>query len=288
MNPNDSLRRFILEDRGVRGSLVRLNDTWKDIAGTDYYPPPVRTVLGEAAAAAAILGRNLKFDGRLTLQLQGGEGLQLLLVQCTNELNLRGLARYTDSLPSSFQELVMGGTLSVNLESEPAGERYQSVVPLDQGCLADCLGHYYRQSVQVPTLFVLEAAENRVTGLMLQTLPERNTAGRAWDDLVAMAAELDLNRAGHLEDEFLLTTLFPEEDIRLFKPESLRFVCDCSAERIDRMLKMLGPDELGAMLQEQGDVEVRCEFCNRLWVVTAAHLSELIDETAGILSRGVH
>ena len=288
MNNQDSLRRFILENQGVRGSLVRLSSTWADIASTDYYPDPVRTVLGEATAAAALLGRNLKFDGRLTLQLQGGEGLQLLLVQCSNQLTLRGLARYTDSLPVSFQELVAGGSLCVNGESQPGGERYQSIVPLGQTCLADCLAYYYRQSVQIPTLFLLETTRERVTGLMLQTLPDRETPAGAWEQLVAMTTDLDLNRAGQLEDEFLLTTLFPEEDVRLFQPEPVEFLCDCSEERIDRMLKMLGPEELGAMLQEQGDVDVRCEFCNRLWTVTADHLGELIDETAGQLSGGLH
>ena len=83
---SDTLRRFLFEKEDVRGSIVRLNDTWRHLLNADDYPEHVRPVLGEALAATALLGRNLKFDGRLTLQVQGGAHLRLLVMQCDHQL----------------------------------------------------------------------------------------------------------------------------------------------------------------------------------------------------------
>ena len=96
MSDLDTLRRFLFEKEEIRGSIVRLGSTWQQLQATDDYPESIRNLLGEAAAATALLGRNLKFDGRLTLQVQGGEHLRLLVMQSDNQLRLRGLARFGD------------------------------------------------------------------------------------------------------------------------------------------------------------------------------------------------
>ena len=182
----DTLRRFIFEGEDILGSIVRLDDVWDTLRTADNYPSQIEPLVGEAAAAAALLGRSLKFDGRLTFQVQGAEHLRLLVMQTDNKLNLRGIARYGDKLPEYFTELVEGGLLTITIESDGLGgkaERYQSVVPLSEKTLADCLGVYYRQSVQLPTVLLLDASNQRAAGLMLQAMPERSpavVAGSSW------------------------------------------------------------------------------------------------------------
>ena len=130
----DCLRRFIFEGEDILGSIVRLDDTWQAIRSADDYPPQVEHVVGEAAVATALLGRSLKFDGKLTFQMQGAEHLRLLVMQSDNNLNIRGIARFGDALPEHFTELVDGGLLTITIESSGMGEkkaeRYQSIVPL--------------------------------------------------------------------------------------------------------------------------------------------------------------
>ncbi|MEE4184761.1 MAG: Hsp33 family molecular chaperone HslO [Gammaproteobacteria bacterium] len=284
----DTLRRFVFEHEEIRGSIVRLDDTWQELRAADTYPPGIEGVLGEALAATALLGRNLKFDGRLTLQVQGGEHVRLLVMQADNQLRVRGLARFGDSVPNEFAALVAGGALCVTVESGAKAERYQSIVPLNEPCLAQCLEHYYRQSVQLPTVMLLAADAGRATGLMLQAMPERKAGSGRWQRLVQELAGLDALRMSRLEDAVLLGALFPDDDIRLFEPEPVSFHCDCSLERIENMLRILGPNELVDLIANQDPVEIRCEFCNAAYRVSASRIMTLVAELSGASGSAVH
>lgn len=284
----DTLRRFVFEHEEIRGSIVRLDDTWQSLRAADAYPPSVEGVLGEALAATALLGRNLKFDGRLTLQVQGGEHVRLLVMQADNELRVRGLARFGDTVPDEFAALVAGGALCVTVESGAKAERYQSIVPLTEPSLARCLEHYYRQSVQLPTVFLLAADAGRATGLMLQAMPERKSGSGRWQRLVAELAGLDALRVSRLDDEVLLAALFPDDDLRLFDPEPVSFHCDCSLERIENMLRILGPNELVDLIADQDPVEICCEFCNSAYQVPASRIMTLVAELSGGSGSAVH
>jgi molecular chaperone Hsp33 len=284
----DTLRPFVFEQEEIRGSIVRLDATWQSLRTADDYPPQVEALLGEALAATTLLGRNLKFDGRLTLQVEGGEHVRLLVLQCNNHLEVRGLARFGDVLPENFTELVDGGALSVSVESGKKQERYQSIVPLSEIDLAACLGAYYQQSVQLPTIFLLGADEQRAAGLMLQAMPEKVVGNGRWQQLLKELEGLDMLRMGSLDDETLLASLFPEDDIRLFAPNPVAFKCDCSLTRIENMLRMLGPQELAELVQDQGPVEIRCEFCNAAYKVAAERLFALAAELSGTSDESLH
>lgn len=287
-HPADNLRRFVFEQQEIRGSIVRLHATWQRLLHADHYPPQVQAMLGEALAATALLGRNLKFDGRLTLQIQGGAHLRLMVLQCDNQLRMRGLARFGDYVPDSFTELVDGGVMCVTVESGQKAERYQSIVPLSEVDLAESLSLYYRQSVQLPTLFMLAADAEQACGLMLQALPERKTGDGYWPRMVAGLQGLDIARMAHLQDEVLLGALFPDDDIRLFDPEPVSFHCECSDARIENMLKMLGTAELTDIIAQQDPVEIRCEFCNRLYSLPAERILRFIAELGGDVEKSLH
>jgi len=284
----DSLRRFIFEGEDILGSFVRLGDVWQSLRSADDYPEALQNVVGEAAAATALLGRSLKFDGRLTFQVQGGDPVFLLVMQTNHELVLRGLARWSneaygelaqDSLPT-FKQLVNGGQFSITVEAANNPERYQSIVPVTENVLEGCLQHYYEQSVQLPTILLLSADEERAAGIMFQAMPERKSGSGRWRQLVDELAGLDVLKMSGLEDSVLLSTLFPEDDIRLFDPEPVSFNCDCSMEKIENVLRMFGKEELENLLSEPGAVEVRCEFCNELYEVELDRVRELIAEVA--------
>lgn len=283
----DTLRRFVFEKQEIRGSIVRLQDTWQHLLTADEYPPQVQAMLGEALAATALLGRNLKFEGRLTLQIQGGEHLRLMVLQCDHQLRMRGLARFGDVVPDTFTELVDGGVLCITVESGRESERYQSIVPLSEIDLADSLALYYQQSVQLPTIFMLAADGECAVGLMLQTLPERKPGSGYWKRMVRDLQGLDVARMSQVQDEVLLTALFPDDDIRLFEPEPVSFHCECSDERISNMLKMLGAAELQDLVAQHDPVEIRCEFCNQLYSLSAERIFALVAEI-GETAKSVH
>src|SRR5580698_7856021 len=95
--PGDEVRRFIVENQPVRGHWVRLEGAWRELRAHREYPEPVRELLGQAVAASVLLAAPLKFDGTLTLQLQGNGAVKLLVAQCTHDFRLRAVANFDDA-----------------------------------------------------------------------------------------------------------------------------------------------------------------------------------------------
>jgi molecular chaperone Hsp33 len=265
----DSLRRFIFEGLQVRGEIVRLDAAWRQVLEHQDYPPAVRAVLGEALAATVLLASTLKFDGTLTLQLQGDGPMYLLVAQCTNQGAVRGLAKWEgDTGGLSLAALTGDARLAITIERGAGKDRYQGIVPVAGESLADCLDHYFAGSIQVPTRLWLATGTERSAGMLLQRLPEsvpgrRESEDDDWERLLALAGTLraeELLGLGHRE---LLGRLFAEDDVRLFGEAPVTFACSCDRERVATTLKMLGRSEISQLIAERGLVEVRCEFCNR-------------------------
>jgi molecular chaperone Hsp33 len=292
----DAAFRFTVEHQAVRGEFVRLGPAWLALREHADYPAPVRRLLGEAAAAAALLAATLKFDGELTLQLQGDGAVRLLVAQCTHDLRVRAVARFDAArfeggAEPAFAALVGDGQLVVTLESGQGGARYQGIVPLAGGSLAAALESYFGQSEQLPTAVVLGADDGRAAGLLVQRLPQAGgTETEA--SLAAREAEADrtledarLALAGIAADELLsrpvgelLRRACVGHDLRLQPPRAVGFRCRCSRERVAGMLRALGAEELDSIVAEQGAVTVTCEFCHRPWRFDAVDVSGLVDE----------
>src|SRR5579863_8664870 len=94
---SDQVRRFILEQRPVRGHWVHLESAWRELRAHASYPAPVTELLGQAVAAVVLLSATLKFRGTLTFQLQGSGALNLLVAQCTHDFRLRAVARFDEA-----------------------------------------------------------------------------------------------------------------------------------------------------------------------------------------------
>jgi molecular chaperone Hsp33 len=127
-------------------------------------------------------------------------------------------------------------------------------------------------------MFLLAVDAAQAAGIMFQALPERESGSGRWQQLKYELSGLDIGRMCKIDDETLLSALFPEDDIRLFDPEPVAFHCDCSVERIEKMLCMLEGRELEQLVGEHDPVEVRCEFCNRLYDIPGATVLRLAAE----------
>jgi len=285
--PGDLLHRFLFEHLPVRGHLVRLDASWRAAIEHHDYPAPVTTALGEAMAAAALMAGALKFEGRLSLQFEGPGPVRLVLAQCTHRHAIRGVARH-DALPEGeATDLFGNGQLAVTIEQSEGSERYQGVVPLESEQLATNLEAYFERSEQLPSRLLLAATPDRAAGLLLQrvalgdagTRTGRAEAEDAWRRIGLLAATVSPKELFDLPCRELLQRLFREDDIRLFEGTPVFFQCTCSRERVAGILQALGGDEVEALLAERGDVEVRCEFCNRAWRFDAV-------DVAGLFSTG--
>jgi molecular chaperone Hsp33 len=284
----DRLRRFLFEVAPLRGHWVCLDQAWHEAREHQALPPPVRDLLGEALAAAALLAGSLKFEGTLTLQLRGGGRVSMLVAQATSSLTLRGVAHVRDgdldaasdaapdanmapgSTDADFPALVGDGQLVITVEQGGA-QAWQGIVPLDGADLATCLERYFEVSEQLPTRVVLAADERRAAGVLLQKLPGPSGSGEAgdalrqqtWEEAGLLLSTLRREELLAADAQPLLQRVFAGHDLRLFDGDAVRFACRCSRERVARMLESLGREEVEGILAEQGEVTVTCEFCKK-------------------------
>jgi molecular chaperone Hsp33 len=299
----DVVRRFVAEHRDVRGQFVRLEAAWLALREHGDYPPAVRTLLGEATCAAVLLASTLKFDGVLTLQLQGSGAVRLLVAQCTDDFRIRAVARFDAARleEGGFRELAGDGQVTVTVESGRTGSRYQGIVPLVGDSLAASLEHYFASSDQVPTAVRLAAEDAGATGMLVQRMPSQGGSAGADDPAAANARSREADAtfdsagaalAGIGQDELLrrppeelVQRCLPGVDARLYESQAVRFECRCSPDRVAGMLRSLGEAEVRDVLAEQGSVTVTCEFCHRPYRYDAVDVEQLF-AAAGAISPG--
>ena len=230
-------------------------------------------------AAAALLSATLKFDGSITLQIQGSGPVHLLVVQCTSGLNMRGLAHWNGQLPASgFRDLVGDGRLAMTIEQVDKVERYQSIVPLEGETLAASLEAYFERSEQLATRLWLTASDGCAAGLLLQMLPDQQNEADAWQRVTVLSDTLKEQELSNLPAQEILHRLYNEDDVRLFEGAPVAFRCRCSRERIDGTLRGLGQAEVKSILAEQGVVMVNCEFCGKRYNFDAVDVDALFSD----------
>lgn len=266
----DFTQRFIFDDRDVRGELVSLERSYAEVLAKHAYPAPVAQLLGELMAAAALLVGTLKFDGLLILQARSEGPVPLLMVECSSEREIRGIARYeADAIEAGagLQDLMPNGMLALTVDPRH-GQRYQGIVDLDGADLSACFTNYFALSEQLGTRFWLTADGNRASGLLLQQLPvarqpDVDDRAESWAHVSTMASTLRSEEQLSLDNETLLHRLYHEDAVRLFDIQPLRFRCSCSRERSGNALVSLGLEDARQLVVEHGgQVEIDCQFCN--------------------------
>lgn len=261
----DSLHRFVFEHSPIRGEIVHLDASWRAVLDRRDYPLPLRNALGEMMAAAALLTATIKFDGRLVLQIKGTAPVKLLVVECNSNRNMRALAQWDGEIgEGSLADMTGGGQLVMTIDPEAGRERYQGIVDIGGTSIAGALEHYFAQSEQLDTRLWLAADEQQAAGMLLQRLPDKEMPDHdAWRRAVKLGATITTGELLALSAKDILRRLYHEEDVRLFSHLPVSFRCSCTRERVSRVLRMLGADEVRDIVAEQGRVDVACEFCGQ-------------------------
>ena len=275
----NEVQGFILEGVGIRGALVRLQETWQQVVAAHDYTPAVRTLLGEGVAATVLLASGLKTTPSVSLQLQSEGPLKLLLIQCTDGQRVRGMASFKPV--SQARPLLGDGRMVVNLDTGKPNGFFQGIVPLASSKLDECLEAYFNQSEQLDTRLILKTDDQRVAGLLLQVLPghgARETTND-FEAAAACAATVSAAELTSLPAEELLPKLFVGHPIRLFAARPVAHDCRCTPERLAGVVQMLGAEEVKTLLAEQGHVELKCEFCNRAFRYDSAQAQAILAGT---------
>ena len=290
MSNPDQIQRILFDELDIRGVVCGLKQTCNDCFENHDYPIVIKQILGEMLAAISLLSSNLKFEGRISLQAIGKGNVGLLLAECTHDLDLRAIARYEDELSpdAGFVDLMQEGQVVITVEPKK-GQRYQGVVPLEGDSLSACLENYFVSSEQLPTQVHLVSDGETASGMLLQVLPAEGTAEDDWERISHLAATLKSEELLNLDNETLLYRLFHEEQCRLYEPDALRFKCTCSRERSEASLKLVGKNELLDVIEERGQIDVNCQFCNAHYRFDSADIEALFANAGpGTGSQQVH
>ncbi|MFA0809747.1 Hsp33 family molecular chaperone HslO [Microbulbifer epialgicus] len=269
---SDQLERFIFSQHDIRGQMVTLTESYREVLEHNPLPTPVARLLGEFLAAACLLSTTLKFDGVLSLQARGEGNVPLIMAESTHHSDLRGIARVAEGVQISddatlHQLIGSRGALAITLEPK-RGERYQGVVPMEKESLAGCLEDYFAQSEQLDTRFWLECDGSNVGGIMLQVLPGNNAATAeenrdAWDTALHLADTVTAEELFTVPHKDLIHRLFHQLNPATLGTDGIRFRCSCSRERSARALISLGAEDIYRLLDEQGgEIVTNCQFCN--------------------------
>jgi molecular chaperone Hsp33 len=295
----DAAIGFSLPHRHARGRLVRLGPVLDTILAAHAYPAPIARLLAEALTVTALLGAMLKnAAGQLTLQAQTEAGIVELLVCDYKAGELRGYVRFDADrlveagvLPSLFA-LFGKGYLAITFDQPVPGqetnERYQGIVPLEGDSLGDAVAHYFVQSEQIPSLVkvAIDDSGHVAGGLLLQHLPE-GEEGRdrlhtrldhpEWEHVRILAETVktgELTDSGLPLDDLLWRLFHEEAEVRVLAAVPLARGCRCDPEHVRSVLARFGPEERAEMADEQGFIQVDCEFCSRAFPIAASELEQ--------------
>jgi molecular chaperone Hsp33 len=276
---------FHLDNRPVRGRLVRLGPLADALLTRHDTHPAVTALAGQALALTAGLAAALKFRGSFSLQAKGDGPVPMLLADCTDGGALRGYARANDERLAallaegdapSAAALLGQGFLAFTCDQGPDMERYQGLVAIEGETLTDMTGTYFRTSEQIATHVHLACARTdagwRAAALILERVAgegglgaemDRDAQDEAWRTALALAGTL--TEAELLDDTLpgdrLLHRLFALEGLALDRARALSYGCRCSRAKLSGVLAGFGEEDLDHMA-EDGTITMTCEFCN--------------------------
>lgn len=276
----DVVMPFVFEVLPIRGAIIQLERSWRRMLLGHDYEQPVLEALGHSAAASALIAQSLKFDGSITLQISGDGPLAMLVVQCTSELELRGLASAGPlDEGAAFSDLVSSARCAITVDAGAMERPYQGIVEVGDS-LAGSIEHYYARSAQVPSHVQLVSDRNCCGGILLQQMPGAgDPTADDWRRVGLLASTLGLRDVAGGVGPDLLTRLFAEDDLRVFRSREAVFRCRCSDRRAEDVLKLLGAKETAEVLAEQGKVEVTCEYCGQVRSFDSIDVERLFAES---------
>jgi molecular chaperone Hsp33 len=287
--PDDLVAAFQIEGEPVRGRLARLGPAIDEILRAHAYPECVANLLGEACALAALVGSNLKFDGRLIIEARGKGPVRFVVADYDTSGGLRGYCGFHEAEVAKAcqgfarpgaRTLLGEGHFMMTVDQGPDMDRYQGVTAIEGETLALCAEQYFAQSEQTPTrvrLAVGQADQGqglhwRAGGMLIQNIAEDDARGptaEAWQRTQAFFETVGEDELIDplLSSEQLLFRLFHEDGVRLFGAQPLRAFCRCSQDRIETVLKSFDATERADMVEPDGKIHVTCEYCSKIYAV---------------------
>lgn len=303
----DSILPFTVTDLDIRGRVVKCGEALQAILARHNYPDTVSAALAELMLLTILLGSNLKFTGKISLQTNSEGPINLMLCDFSSEGFLRSYARFDkNALEEHSQKtcpplhLLGKGVLAITLLPEAEHQkRYQAIVGLDGSSFEEIASTYFNQSEQIPTIIKIAAQkfspahdENSAWyggALFAQILPH-NTQDKAenqqdffaknqkdlnWEEAQALLSTIEGEElfSPNISPQELLYRLFHQHEVHLFPSQKIEEKCSCSTKKCYQILQNLTAKERAqSMIEEK--ITMDCAFCGRVYLFKAQDFPE--------------
>ena len=279
------LNRYLFEDLSVRGELVQLSEEYQRIISSKEYPAPLKTLLGELLVSTTLLTATLKFEGSITMQLQGDGPVSLAVINGDNDQKIRGVARWEGDIKdgASIHDMMGKGYLVITIEPNK-GERYQGIVALEGDSLAEILEGYFANSEQLKTRLWIRTGEHegkpQAAGMLIQVMPDGKGSPEDFEHLEQLTDTVKDNELFSLDANELLYRLYNQEKVRVFEPQPVIFHCGCSREKSGAAIVTLERKEVNDILAEIGSISLHCDYCGTSYSFDQTQVSELFKQAS--------
>ena len=285
---NDGLYHISLMGGQARAILIESTNLVQRAKDIHHLSRTATAALGRTLTMAAIMGSMLKNDSdSITAQIKGGGPIGTILAVAHGDCSVKGYVGNPDvELPRVGKKLPVGpavgkdGKLTV-IKDLHLKEPYVGQVNLVSGEIAEDFAMYFTASEQTPSLvslgvLVSDEKVESAGGLLIQMLPGASEAAIASiENSAGMFMDISgTMREYHLKDAVQQLLLHLEPDV--LQERTPQYRCDCSRERIERMLVTLGRDELADMIEKQHGAQVDCHFCNRRYEFSEDDLKTIL------------
>ncbi|SEG50958.1 Hsp33 family molecular chaperone HslO [Vibrio hangzhouensis] len=263
---NNTLNRYLFEELSVRGELVQLDTAYQEILSSKDYPAPLQTLLGELLVSTSLLTATLKFEGSITMQLQGDGPVSLAVINGDHNQQLRGVARWEGDIAddASIHDMMGKGYLVITITPDK-GERYQGVVGLEGNNLPEILEGYFERSEQLKTRLWIRTGEHEgkqhAAGMLLQVMPDGTGSPEDFEHLEQLTNTVKDEELFGLGANELLYRLYNQDKVQLFEPKEVEFHCSCSRERSAAAIVTVAQEEIFDILAHEGQVALHCDYC---------------------------
>ncbi len=291
----DEIVRAMTKDGYVKAVAVTGRDVVERARQIHTLPPMATAALGRALMGTSMLGDMLKTEkGSVTMQIKGGGPLGTILAVSDNEGNVRGyvqnpnvdiIEKYEGKLDVGAAvggEHVEAGTLTI-IKDIGMKEPYVGTIGLWSGEIADDLAMYFVESEQIPTVCALgvllekDQSVNTAGGYIIQLLPG------ATEEIIEKI-EAGVHRVGAVSSAFesgmdaedIIRAVLSDFEVEVLEKRPVEYRCYCSRDRVTRALISMGRGEMESLIEEQGEADLTCQFCDAVYHYSKEELEELL------------
>lgn len=282
--------RATASDAQIRAFAVTSRELLEEARAAHNTSPVVTAALGRLMTGALMMGGMLKGEKDiLTLQIRGAGPVHGITVTADSAGHVKGFADNPQAMmpPNSAGKLDVGGVIGAGvlhvMKDMGLKEPYASTVNLQTGEIGDDLNYYFAASEQIPSVVALGVLMNRdntvrqAGGFIIQLMPftSEEVISRLEEELTKITSVTELLEAGKTPEE-ILESVLGAFGLEITDRSPVSFRCDCSRERVEKVLLSLGEKELQELVDEGKEVELHCHFCNRGYTFSVEEVKHLM------------